>query len=77
MKKSTAVLLALNALLAGVLTGFILSPVKHGITLGDNNGIGNNNRIRKKNVDDCCDDDEDDDDEDDDEENVKKEKNTD
>lgn len=59
MKKSTAFLLALNALLAGVLTGFLLSPVKHGITIGDNNGIGNNNRLRKKNGEDCSDYDED------------------
>ncbi len=40
MNKLTAFLLATTSFLAGVIAGFLLSPVKHGINIGNNNKIG-------------------------------------
>ncbi len=50
MKKTTAFLLATTGFLAGVITGFLFAPVKHGVSIGNHNG--NNNRVFKKKQDD-------------------------
>ncbi len=38
MKKTTAILLAFSALLFGVVCGFLISPIKKGIEVGNNSG---------------------------------------
>lgn len=45
MKRSTAFLLSAVSLFFGVIIGFLISPVKHEIEIGNNIGdnIGNNN----------------------------------
>ena len=44
MKKSTTFFAVMSALLGGILIGFLLSPMKHGVNFHDNKiSIGNHN----------------------------------
>ena len=38
MKKTTAILLSCSALLFGMVLGFLISPIKKGIEVGNNSG---------------------------------------
>jgi len=38
LKKLTGLLLALTSLFVGIILGFLLSPVKHGINIGNDSG---------------------------------------
>jgi hypothetical protein len=50
MKKSVACAISLICLLSGIILGFLFSPVKHGIDVGNNSGnnSGNNYHTGKK-----------------------------
>ncbi|HEX3037551.1 MAG TPA: hypothetical protein VHO94_00980 [Oscillospiraceae bacterium] len=53
MKKSTCFLLTALFFLLGIVTGFMFSPVKHGINIGNNSG---NTHPRSDEINDCdCD----------------------
>lgn len=41
MNKSTGILLALTGFFAGIILGFLLSPIKYGLKIGSNNGNDN------------------------------------
>lgn len=44
MKKSTVALLCSTMLLLGTLLGFLLSPIKKGLYIGNNSGNNNNGK---------------------------------
>ncbi|MBQ2824502.1 MAG: hypothetical protein IJF18_07985 [Oscillospiraceae bacterium] len=54
-KNTPIILAALIGFLAGLVLGFVLSPVKKGVTIGSNNCNNGNNTT----IDDCCCEDED------------------
>ena len=46
MNKSTGILLGIVGLLLGIVTGFLLAPIKKGVTIGSyNDGCGCDNDI--------------------------------
>lgn len=40
MRKSTGILLSATMLLLGIILGFLLSPIKGGLSIGNNSGNG-------------------------------------